>query len=325
MDVTIRLPGLLTTIQDLGRPGRRQLGITPGGAMDSLSFRIANLLVGNADNSPALEMTLRGAELHFDRDALIAICGGEFEVCLNGVVQATQRPLRIERGSTVTVAGARRGCRAYLGLAGGFLVDSQLGGRGTDLRAGLGGWQGRALLAGDALPGTNLEAPPVPSGWFLADDWLPDLSGRVTLRALRGEHCDEFENSIFDHDFEISPQSDRMGLRLRGEPFQRLRGAELLSTAVMPGTVQMPPDGQPIVLAADCQTIGGYPRVAHVITADLPTLGQLRPGDAVRLLEVDLATARAALAEQALNLRLLRIGLAVRLPWVRTDACSAWT
>lgn len=325
MEVTIRQPGVLSTIQDLGRPGRRQLGITPGGAMDALSLRLANVLVGNPESSAAVEMTLRGASLHFDHDALAAICGGEFTVSLDGVGHSTQRPFRIGRDSTLSVGAARRGCRAYLAVAGGFEIGSILGGRGTDLRAGIGGVQGRALLADDILHARNIDVPPIPSGWFLADDWLPDLSGRVMLRSLRGEHMDEFDKSIFDHAFQVSAQSDRMGLRLRGEPFQRTRGAELLSTAVMTGTVQVPPDGHPIILAADCQTIGGYPRIAHIVTADLPTLGQLRPGDTVRFVEVDLETARAALAEQALNLRKLRIGLAGRLPWVRTDACSAWT
>ena len=325
MEVTVRRPGVLTTVQDLGRPGRRQLGITPGGAMDPLSLRLANLLVGNPENLAALEMTLRGAELHFDQDALVAVCGGDFATSLDGVELSTQRPFRVGADSTLSIAGARRGCRAYLAVAGGFEIPLKLGGCGTDLRAGFGGRQGRALRAGDVLRARNIEVPPVPGGWFLADDWLPDLAGSVMLRALAGEHIDEFERSIFDHAFEVSPQSDRMGLRLRGEPFHRARGGELLSTGVMPGTVQMPPDGHPIILAADCQTIGGYPRVAHVITVDLSTLGQLRPGDSVRFVEVDLESARAALVEQSLNLRLLRIGLAGRLPWVRTDACSAWT
>lgn len=324
MEVTIRQPGVLTTIQDLGRPGRRQLGITPGGAMDFLSLRLANLLVGNPENSPALEMTLRGAILHFDQHALVAVQGGDFAVSLDGRELPADRPFRVPADSILTIAQARRGCRAYLAVAGGFEVASILGGRGTDLRAGLGGFDGRALCAGDVLQARSFSAGVVPDGWYLADDWRPDLSGRVALRALRGEHCDEFDQDLFVQSFEVSPKSDRMGLRLRGEPLGRARQTERLSTAVMPGTVQIPPDGHPIVLAADCQTIGGYPRVAHVITADLPTLGQLRPGDTVRFAAVDLETAREALAVQALNLRKLRIGLAGRLPWVRTDACSAW-
>ncbi len=324
MEVIVRRPGVLTTLQDLGRPGRRQLGITPGGAMDPLSLRLANLLVGNPENVATLEMTLHGAELRFDHDALVAICGGDFATSLDGVELSTQRPFRVGAGSTLSIAGASRGCRAYLAVAGGFEIASTLGGCGTDLRAGFGGLQGRALRAGDVLRARDITVPSVAGGWFLADDWLPDLAGSVMLRALPGEHIDEFERNIFDHAFEVSPQSDRMGLRLRGEPFHRARGGELLSTGVMPGTVQIPPDGHPIILAADCQTIGGYPRVAHVITADLPTVGQLRPGDSVRFVGIDLQSARAALVEQSLNLRLLRIGLAGRLPWVRTDACSAW-
>ncbi len=324
MEMTISHAGLLTTIQDLGRPGRRRLGVTAGGAMDPLSLRLANLLVGNPENTPALEMTLRGAELRFDRAALLALCGGEFDTHVDGVPQATTRPFGVVAGATLTVTAARRGCRAYLAVAGGFDVEPCLGGCGTDLRAGIGGLGGRALRAGDVLAGRDVRVPFVPDGWFVTGDWQPDLAGRVSLRALRGEHAGEFASTIFDHEFEISPQSDRMGLRLGGPALNRARGAELLSTAVMPGTIQIPPDGHPIVLAADCQTIGGYPRAAHVITADLPTLGQLRPGDSVRFVEVDHAAAREALEEQEYNLRLLRIGLASRLPWVRTDGCSAW-
>ena len=182
-----------------------------------------------------------------------------------------------------------------------------------------------AIRHRDTIAGRDIRVPAVPDGWFLTEDWRPDLAGRVSLRALRGEYAGEFASSVFDHEFEISPHSDRMGLRLSGPVLTRAGGQELLSTAVMPGTIQVPPDGHPIVLAADCQTIGGYPRAGHVITADLPTLGQLRPGDFVRFVEVDLATAHDALAEQEYNLRLLRIGLASRLPWVRTDGCSAWT
>lgn len=325
MEVTIRQPGVLTTIQDLGRPGRRQLGITPGGAMDSLSLRLANLLVGNPENFPALEMTLRGAVLHFEQDALGAVQGGDFAVSIDGRELPADRPFLIAADSILSIAQARRGCRAYVAIAGGFEVTSILGGCGTDLRAGLGGFGGRALSTGDVLKARRLKVTAVPNGWYLADEWRPDLSGRVVLRALRGEHCDEFDQDLFVQSFEVSPNSDRMGLRLRGQLLGRSRQTERLSTAVMPGTVQVPPDGHPIVLAADCQTIGGYPRVAHVITADLPTLGQLRPGDTVRFAAVDLETAHEALADQALNLRKLRIGLAGRLPWVRTDACSAWT
>jgi biotin-dependent carboxylase-like uncharacterized protein len=325
MEMTIIHGGLLTTIQDLGRPGLRRLGVTAGGAMDPLSLRLANLLVGNPENAPVIEMTLRGAEIRFEQSTLVALCGGEFETRVDGVERSTARPLGIKRGETLTVASARRGCRAYLAVAGGFTVASSLGGCGTDLRAGIGGLGGRALRAGDVLTVRSIRVPTVPDGWFLTDDWRPDLTGRVSLRALPGEHAGEFVSTIFDHEFEISSHSDRMGLRLSGPILARQRGRELLSTAVMPGTIQVPPDGHPIILAADCQTIGGYPRAGHVITADLPTLGQLRPGDFVRCVEVDLAAAHAALAEQEYNLRLLRIGLASRLPWVRTDGCSAWT
>jgi biotin-dependent carboxylase-like uncharacterized protein len=297
MEITVVQPGLLTTIQDLGRPGWRRLGITAGGAMDTLSLRLANLLVGNPEDSPALEVTLRGPTLKFDGSALVSICGGDFEIRVDGHSQSASRPFVVFPGETLSVGTARRGCRAYLAVAGGLRVEACLGGRGTDLRAGFGGVDGRALRAGDVLTGSAIKTPTVPDGWFVSDDWRADLSGRVSLRALRGEHAGEFATTVFDHEFEVSSHSDRMGLRLQGPALARARGVELLSTAVMPGTIQIPPDGQPIVLAADCQTIGGYPRAAHVITADLPSLGQLRPGDQVRFVELDLAAAHAALAE----------------------------
>jgi antagonist of KipI len=280
-------PGLLTTVQDLGRTGFRGSGVPLSGAMDAGALRRANLLVGNPEGAAALEVTLLGPELEFLQDALVAVEGAEFE----GV--KTGEALSICAGERLRFGPCARGCRAYLAVAGGVGAAPVLGSRSTYLRGGFGGFQGRALKAGDRLGRGQVVSCPRGDGPGTRHNPTPSPS--PVVRAIRGAHAGEFGDSLFNATFKLSPQSDRMGLRLTGPAIQRVGGTELVSGAVAPGTVQIPPDGQPIVLAADAQTIGGYPQAAHVIAADLPLLGQLRPGDSVAFREVSLAEAHALL------------------------------
>jgi antagonist of KipI len=314
MEMTVLSPGLLTTVQDLGRPGHRRQGVAPGGAMDAFALQVANLLVGNAADVPALEFALTGPRLKFSGDALIALCGGEFGDLPDW------RLVRVRAGGEISLEKCRSGCRGYLAVAGGFDVSRVLGGCGTDLRGGFGGHEGRALRAGDGLkvkPGA-LEAhtlrPDAALHHFVAPEIRPAYSRSPTVRVVRGTEAGEFSGEFFQHLFAIEAHSDRMGLRLAGPQLERRsKTGELVSSPVAPGTIQVPPDGQPIVLMADAQTLGGYPKIAHAISVDLPLLAQLRPGDTVRFQEVTLAEAHRLRLAREHTLAILREGLAGKL------------
>jgi KipI family sensor histidine kinase inhibitor len=301
--------GLLTTVQDLGRRGHRAAGLPLSGAMDAFALRVANLLVGNAEDEAALEITLIGPELVFSAEAVIAVCGAEFE----GV--GAWRPVRVVAGERIKFGACRRGCRAYLAVAGGFDLPAVLGSRSTYLRARLGGFEGRALRADDRLglrsaaagPGVH---PSVHAGsWRISPGLLPAYAPSVMLRVVRGAQAGDFATGLADAEFQVSPHSDRMGLRLSGPALVRRSGEELASSAVAPGTVQVPPDGQPILLMADAQTIGGYPQAAHVIGPDLPLAAQLRPGDRIRFREIPLEEAHELALARERELAHLRAGL----------------
>nr|WP_229714255.1 biotin-dependent carboxyltransferase family protein [Saccharibacillus endophyticus] len=350
-------PGLLTTLQDLGRPGYQQYGITAGGAMDAYALRAANLMAGNAESEAALEITLAGPALRFERETLIALAGADFAPSIGGVPLPMWRPVRVRAGAVLEFGPAREGCRAYLALAGGFAVPAALGSRGTDLRAGLGGLEGRALRAGDVLHARTSQSKArtserafgplrsiAPSADFAAAPWhaahgyvagRPDwgdlnFSGSaqperpkasppadsdadVIVRFTRGTHFGLFDapsrEALLNAAFRIMPQSDRMGCRLSGPALRLEQPQELISEAVAPGTVQVPPDGNPIVLTADRQTTGGYPRIAQIISADLRLIAQLRPGQTLTFAEVSLQEAQYLYIEQERELLRLRISM----------------
>ncbi len=300
--------GMLTTVQDLGRPGWRATGVPSGGAADALAARIANLLVGNGEGAAGLEFTMIGPEIEFLSDGLIALGGAEFAGC------AAWQPLRVTAGQRIKFGAAVAGCRGFLAVAGGLDVPRVLGSRSTYARAGIGGWLGRALQAGDELPvNAWAQARAVAEHWWLDRRILPEYGPAPTLRVLPGAQAAEFGDAWQEREWKVTPQSDRMGMRLAGTALARAGGGELWSTAVAPGTVQVPPDGQPIVLLADAQTIGGYPQLANVIRVDLPLLAQVRPGDAVKFRSVSLEEAHrlGRAREQALGL--LREGLAQKI------------
>ncbi len=311
MEVTVIRPGMLTTLQDRGRPGSRAQGVPLGGAADPWALRVANLLVGNPEGAVALECTLIGPELEFSADVTVAIGGAEFAGA------PRWRPMRVRAGQRLALGAAKTGCRGYLAIAGGFDVPEVLGGRGTYLRAALGGQDGRALREGDRLRvkgGGGVEA----AGWSIDERILPAYGPEVTVRVVRGAQADELNSGFWDSGFKVSAKSDRMGVRLTGPAVTRTKARELRSSVVAPGTIQVPPDGQPIVLLADAQTVGGYPQAAHVVTVDLPLVAQLRPGDTVRFREIRLEEAHALLRAQERRLGLLREGLAQKFSAART-------
>jgi antagonist of KipI len=310
MEVKVINGGMQTTVQDLGRPGWRASGVPVGGAMDAFALRVANALVGNAEGAAALEFALVGPELEFSEDGIVALGGAEFA----GL--PTWRPHEVRAGERIKLGPCVRGCRGYLAVAGGIEVAKVLGSRSTFLRGGFGGWEGRALRAGDVLAvGAAAAAAAVPAEfhWQIDPRVLPHYSPAATVRVLPGAQAGEFGRSLFEQEFKVSPQSDRMGLRLVGRALARTGAVELLSTAVAPGTVQVPPDGQPVVLMADAGTIGGYPQAAHVITIDLPVIAQLRPGDSVRFAGVTLEEAHRLTIARERALGMLHEGLAEKL------------
>ncbi len=304
--------GPQTTLQDLGRPGLQAQGITPGGALDTQALRLANRLVGNADATLGLEFGLVGPQLRARRALRLALTGASVAKVPGG------RPFEVEAGTLLDLRLVTRGARGYLAVAGGFDVPPVLGGRGTDLRARFGGLDGRALQAGDRLFGPRgaprLAASPLPApNWFVDAAHLCGRDLHAPIRLLRGPQADWFAvetwNTLLARAFLVTTHSDRMGVRLAGPLLPLAQPRELLSEGVVAGTVQVPPDGQPIVLLADRQTIGGYPKLATVVAADLGRLAQRRPGDAVRFEVVHLATAHAAAAEEERAMAMLDVAL----------------
>lgn len=313
MTVTVLAGGLQTSVQDAGRFGYRHLGVGISGALDTFSLHVGNALVNNPEHIAALEIALQGPRLRFAQATRIAITGADIEARVGGMAIPGWRPVDLPAGCELTLGACRRGARAYLALAGGIRVPDVLGSASTDLRAGFGGLDGRCLIAGDSLT-LGSAAPVEVSEPTIAHWWLdpqPDLdfSGPAQIRVLPGRDVVEPAGQFSIDPFRVSAQSNRQGLRLQGSALTIADARERISEPVAPGTVQLPPDGQPIVLLAEAQTIGGYPCIGHVIRADMPRLAQLRPGDSLQFQPVDPATAQALACAQ--RQRLARIALAI--------------
>jgi antagonist of KipI len=301
MAILVKDPGFATTVQDLGRYGYSHLGISPCGAADSLSFRIANLLVGNDENAPSLEMTLTGATLQLEEPAIIAVTGAKCVVEIGGCYADCAQSIQLQAGSLVKIGRMTFGSRAYLAVQGGIDVSLAMGSASTHLSAKFGGFEGRVLCRGDRLPIR-------PSGGLRASvlkaaklPFLSQESDKI-LRVTRGSQQDWFEPgafaTLFSNPFSVSDQSGRTGLRLKGSAIHPQNANQLLTDGVPLGAVQIPPDGQPIILFVDQQTTGGYPKIANVIAADLHLVGQLRARDTVRFAEVSIGQAIEALRQQ---------------------------
>lgn len=309
MSIEVLAPGLLTSVQDAGRPGWRHLGVARGGAADRWSLAVANLLVGNPVDAAALEITLQGPTLRFPRGARIAITGATIDAHCDGEPVPGWRTVDVPAGVPLHLGHCRRGARAYLGIAGGIDVLRVLGSRSTDLRAGFGGQQGRAVRAGDVLS-TGDATGFAPTRLTIARRWVEprptlDFDLPALLRCLPGSERTDPADTLAGRVWRVAPRSDRQGLRMAGDVLTLSGPAPVWSAAVAHGTIQLPPDGQPIVLGVDAQTIGGYPRIGHVIAADGSRMAQLRPGEEVRFLPVDAdGAARALRAQQAALARL---------------------
>lgn len=307
--VIVHTAGLLTTVQDRGRYGYQRFGMPVSGAMDIFSLELANLLVGNDPGDACLEATISGPELEFTVATAVAITGADMDPHLNGQGIPMSTAIDVRSGDKLWFRGLKSGCRAYIAFAGGIAVPPVMGSRSTYLRAGIGGFQGRALMQGDELPlgeavafipGDELplgevrrKAPPlrIPAGL------IPEYLHNQTIRIIPGPEAHYFEidglRSFLATEYKVTVQSDRMGYRLSGEPIRHREGMSgIISAGVSAGTIQVPGDGQPIILMADRQTSGGYARIANVITADLTLLAQMRPGVKVRFKETNINMAQ---------------------------------
>ncbi|WP_256004113.1 biotin-dependent carboxyltransferase family protein [Pedobacter deserti] len=310
MGIRVLKSGLLTTIQDTGRHGYRRQGIIVSGAMDSLALRIGNMLVGNNEDEAAIECSVLGPSLYFEESTLIAITGGDLSASVDGRPLATWRPVLVQKGATLSFGKPNSGCRAYVCISGGLNLPKILSSRSTYLKARIGGWQGRALQVGDCLPFRSTAGPTLQGGnWSLHHGIYPDITTE-TVRVTEGPEYSLFRTeslSVFtSRRFQISSLADRMGYRMWGEKLLLNRHTDMLSEAVAFGTIQVPPDGDPIILMADHQTTGGYPRIAQVITADQSILAQKQSGQFILFKMVSLAEAHAALKDTEGKLRQLR-------------------
>ena len=321
MNAVVTRAGFLTSVQDLGRTGLRQFGVSTSGALDSFALRVANLLVENDEGAAGLEITLGGLQLRFEDERIVAWCGGEFDVQIGSRALPAGHVAHLQAGDELKFGLAQIGCRCWLAISGGIDVPVVLGSRSTDLRANFGGLEGRALRDGDQLSlgefrQSETAAAAGISSWTAPHDWVSPASRHPSLHFIRGVDWNRFNDVTIQrftqHEFTVSPDSDRMGVRFDGSELKREDETDLISEAVAPGTIQVPPSGKPILLLGDCQTIGGYPKIAHVITVDLGIAAQLRAGDGVRFFEVSLQDAHRLLMERQRDLERFRIGLSLQ-------------
>jgi antagonist of KipI len=320
MEMLVARAGFLTSVQDLGRTGYRQFGVSLGGALDAFALRVANLLVGNEESVAGLEITLGGLQLRFADQRIVAWCGGEFDVRVGSISVPAGHAALINAGEELKFNHPKTGCRCWLAISGGIDAPTVLGSRSTDLRASFGGFEGRAVRDGDELPLGNFRRSQTAaagriSSWSAPEPWSQTASANPILQVVRGPDWDRFGASTLQRftseSFAVSPDSDRMGVRFDGPELQRSDDVDLISEAASPGTIQVPPSGRPILLLGDCQTIGGYPKIAHVITFDLPVAAQLRAGDHVRFSEVSLSDAHRLLLQREREFERFRIGLSL--------------
>ncbi|GGA83059.1 biotin-dependent carboxyltransferase family protein [Puia dinghuensis] len=318
MAFSIIKPGLLDTIQDLGRHGFGNWGVSPGGAMDPYAAQVANLLVGNDKQEAVMEIHFPGPQILFEQNTLIAITGADFSPTINDEAIPRWQPVVVRKNTVLHFPSLIQGGRCYLSVHGGYCLKKWLNSYSTNLKAGNGGWHGLALKKGDELPfnentiyfagllkdESNFETLP----WRVNTDKayqypheIGFIPGHEWDLLSAGTRCNFLENN-----FMIHPSSDRMGYQLKGAPLALERPVELVTSAVSFGTVQLLPNGQLIVLMADHQTTGGYPRIAHVITAHLPKLAQLRPSDTIQFTLMDLEAAEQLLIARQKELHILQ-------------------
>jgi biotin-dependent carboxylase-like uncharacterized protein len=293
--LVVESPGLLTTVQDFGRPGYGTLGVSPSGAADSVAMRLGNLLVENGAGAAVLEMTLLGGRFVFPEGAAIALTGADFGASLDGRSLEMWASHVVQPGMKLVLGATKNYARCYLAVAGGIRVAPFLGSAATHLMSGLGGFQGRALRKGDVveLGARKKKIAPKRVPQAVLQHFKPRTKLRVTDGPQSELFAEEAKKAFFAGMFRVSEESDRLGLRLEGTKIPLDGAAEMITEGVTLGAVQITPSGQPIVLGVEQQTTGGYPKIANVIGADLHRLGQLRPRDEICFERTSLAVARS--------------------------------
>ena len=309
MSVTVLNPGLLTTVQDMGRVGYQQFGVSVSGVMDPRAASIANILVGNEEGDAVLESTMMGPQLRFDVSNCIAITGGDLGPTLDGAPIPNYAAVSVQAGQVLRFTAPKTGCRCFIAFAGGLDIPVVMGSRSTYLKAKIGGLEGRKLQKDDVIgfrdPKTQLKNM---NDRNLYPEFVPRAV--YTVRVVMGPQDDAFTQkgiqTFLNETYTVTPEFDRMGCRLEGAVIEHVQSGDIISDGIAFGAIQVPSSGQPIIMLADRQTTGGYTKIANVITADFRILGQLKGGDKVRFEKVSIAHAQDALLTQRAALRLLR-------------------
>ncbi|WOX06732.1 5-oxoprolinase subunit C family protein [Microbulbifer pacificus] len=295
--------GLQTSIQDGGRSGWMQYGIAKGGAADPVAMQLANSLLGNPPHHPCLEITLTGPDIEFGCDLSIAICGAQFDLTLNGQSIDNDQGIAVKKGDHLAFGPLQSGARAYLALSAETVLPAAFGSLSTHIQTEFGGYCGRALRAGDEIRLRNCRREPPRQ---LSNDYQLRYSARPQIRVIDGAEAEMFADTarelFYRTTYSVSAQSNRMGIRLAGNGLDTAGLPQMTSSGLCPGSVQIPPDGSPIISFVEGQTIGGYPRLAHVISADQHLLGQLKPHDRIDFFRVDLDTAIRILRDKTAEL-----------------------
>lgn len=294
-------PGLFTTIQDSGRFGYESLGAPTSGAMDVFSFKVANILVGNAIDEPVLEVTLLGPRIEFLRDAFISITGANIIPLINGEKRPTWSSFPVKKGDVLSFSPMTEGCRAYIAVAGGLKAQNIMGSASTYVRGKIGGISGRPLKKGDILrvkKDDNVER----KSYKVKNDYIPTYEEMTNVRIILGPQDDYFSNDaikkLLSSTYTLTNESDRMGFRLDGPEIRPIDNKyDIITDGLIPGAVQIPGNGKPIIMMKDAQTTGGYVKIANVISVDLPKLAQLKPGGKLRFEEVNLNKAHELLKD----------------------------
>lgn len=308
--IKIIKPGLYTTVQDRGRMGFQRFGIPVAGAMDDFSFRVANILVGNDENTAALETTFMGPNIQIDFDGFIAITGANMEPKINGSNVKMWRSIKVDKGDNLTFSGASEGLRSYISFGGGLGVSEILNSKSTYVRGSLGGFKGRKLMEGDEIPidSSNSKAEP---GKYISPGYIPRYAKENIVRVILGPQDDHFSTEVIetflDSPYKITAEADRMGYRLEGATLSHNKGPDIISDGIVFGSVQVPGHGSPIVMMADRQTTGGYTKIATVISADLPLLAQMGPGDTIHFQEVTIEEGQDIFAQYEENINNIKI------------------
>jgi antagonist of KipI len=323
MNIRVIKAGVLDTIQDMGRYGWQHLGVNPGGAMDKLSAQVANILVGNDRSEAVFELHFPASSFFFEQPALIALSGADFSASVNGDEIPLLHPIIVSKYSILQFHSSLKGARAYLAVLGGLNIEKWLGSYSTNFKSGMGGYKGRALQKDDEIGFSNTEklCSLIAKKEFMVLPWKADTAWEDeetdSIFAMAGNEYNcltETSKEIFcKQSYSISGQSDRMGYQLQSAPLEKLNNEELVSSGVNFGTIQLLPGGQLILLMADHQTTGGYPRIAHVITAHHHKLAQMKPGDIISFQLTDLSTAENLLVKQQQHLLQLQNACKFRL------------